>query len=84
MVSLSEQSDYEFKRGKDDDVGAQLANYGKQMRDLLATTRADVRTYKFSVEKTGEGFDIDVVLKISFYNRRTATTTNIKKSSTGT
>lgn len=55
-------------------MAAQLANYGKQMRDLLTATRADVKTYKFSVEKTGDGFDLDLAIKISFNNRRTTTT----------
>ncbi|MDH2901043.1 MAG: hypothetical protein PXY39_08725 [archaeon] len=66
---MSEQTDYDSK-GKREDVGSQLVNYGKQMRDLLSASKADIRTYKFSVEKTEEGFDLDVAIKISFNNAK--------------
>jgi hypothetical protein len=65
---LTEQTNYELKGKKSDDVGTQLVNYGKQMRDVLSATKADIRTYKFSVEKTEIGFDLDVAIKISFNN----------------
>lgn len=52
------------------DVGSQLADYGKQMRDLLSASKAEVRTYKFSVEKTDSGFDLDLALKVSFNSRK--------------
>ena len=48
------------------DIGNQLSNYGKQMRELLSIAKADVQTYKFSIEKTDHGFDLDCVIKVSF------------------
>ena len=53
-----------------DDLNSQLANYGKQIHELLSSARADIRTYKFSVEKTEGGFELDVALRVSFNSRK--------------
>ncbi len=68
MILLSDATLSQKKRpdNGNDNVKIQLADYGKQMHDLLSGAKADIRTYKFSVEKTESGFDLDVAIKVSF------------------
>jgi hypothetical protein len=41
----------------------QLATYGAQIQDYLKSFKADISDYKFAVEKTESGLDIDVRFK---------------------
>ena len=41
----------------------QLATYGAQIQDYLKNVKADVSDYKFAVEKSENGLDIDVRFK---------------------
>ena len=41
----------------------QLATYGAQIQDYLKNMQAEVSDYKFAVEKTESGLDIDVRFK---------------------
>ncbi len=46
-----------------DDARNQLLSYGNQIQDYLNRIQADVEGYKFSIEKTDQGFLIDCRIK---------------------
>jgi hypothetical protein len=46
-----------------DNIQDQLANYGAQISEYLKGVKADISDYKFAVEKTPNGLDIDVRFK---------------------
>jgi gas vesicle protein len=41
----------------------QLATYGSQIQEYLKTVKAEISDYKFAVEKSPTGLDIDVRFK---------------------
>jgi hypothetical protein len=41
----------------------QLSTYGAQIQDYLKNVKAEVSDYKFTVEKSEQGLDIDVRFK---------------------
>lgn len=51
-------------------VGEQIQAYGKQIGDYLKSIDADVRDYRFAVEKTENGLTIDVAFKASIKSSR--------------
>lgn len=50
-----------------DSVRHQLLSYEHQMKEYLDKLEATVDTYKFSVEKHGEGLTIDVALRATIH-----------------
>jgi len=54
-----------------DDVRHQLVSYEHQLKALLDSLEATVESYKFSVEKQGEGLILDMALKASVHVKST-------------
>jgi hypothetical protein len=54
-----------------DTVRHQLMSYERQLKELLDKLEATVDTYKFSVEKQGEGLIVDMALKASVHVKST-------------
>ena len=54
-----------------DNVRHQLMSYEQQLKELLDKLEATVDTYKFSVEKQGEGLILDMALKASVHVKST-------------
>jgi len=54
-----------------DSVRHQLMSYEHQLKELLDKLEATVDTYKFSVEKQGEGLILDMALKASVHVKST-------------
>jgi hypothetical protein len=50
-----------------DEVKHQLMSYEHQIREYLDKLEATVDTYKFSVEKHGEGLTIDMALRATIH-----------------
>jgi len=48
-------------------IRSRLATYEKELRQFLDTHQANVETYKFSVEKEGDGFSVEVDIKASLH-----------------
>jgi hypothetical protein len=63
--SKAQDSETQKKVFSLDDVRSQFGNYDKLIRDLLAKFDAQVQNYKFSIEKSEKGMDIDVAFKVS-------------------
>lgn len=42
-----------------------MATYAHQIRELLEGSNATVETYKFAVEKEGDGFAVDIAIRAS-------------------
>lgn len=49
-----------------------LATYENEMREYLDSHQANVEMYKFSVEKEGDGFSIEVDIKASLHPKNRA------------
>ncbi len=49
-----------------------LATYNTEIREYLASHEATVETYKFAVEKEGDGFAIEVDIKASIHPKNRA------------
>jgi hypothetical protein len=64
----------------------QLATYGAQIQDYLKNVKADISDYKFAVEKSENGLDIDVRFKarvtMSGMDEGTMTTSSSKSLTT--
>jgi hypothetical protein len=54
-----------------DSVKHQLLSYENQIREYLDRLEATVDTYKFSVEKHGEGLTLDMALKATIHVKPT-------------
>jgi hypothetical protein len=54
-----------------DEVKHQLMSYEHEIREYLDKLEATVDTYKFSVEKHGEGLSIDMALRATIHVRPT-------------
>jgi hypothetical protein len=54
-----------------DGVKNQLLSYEQQIREYLDRLEATVDTYKFSVEKHGEGLTLDMALKATIHVKST-------------
>ena len=54
-----------------ENVKNQLMSYEHQIREYLDKLEATVDTYKFSVEKHGEGLTIDMALKATVHVKAT-------------
>jgi hypothetical protein len=54
-----------------ENVRHQLMSYERQLKELLDKLEATVETYKFSVEKQGEGLILDMALKASVHVKST-------------
>jgi len=48
-------------------IRSRLVTYENELREFLDTHQANVETYKFSVEKEGDGFSIEVDIKASLH-----------------
>jgi hypothetical protein len=48
-------------------IRSRLATYESELRRFLDTHQANVETYKFSVEKEGDGFSVEVDIKASLH-----------------
>ena len=48
-------------------IRSRLATYESEFRQFLDTHQANVETYKFSVEKEGDGFSVEVDIKASLH-----------------
>ena len=46
-----------------ENVRRQMLTYGKEIEEYLSRVEANVEGYKFSVEKRGEGIEVDVEFK---------------------
>lgn len=46
---------------------ARIATYENEMREYLDSHQATVEMYKFSVEKEGDGFSVEVDIKASLH-----------------
>ena len=46
-----------------ENVRRQLQTYGKEIQEYLSRVEANVEGYKFSVEKHGDGIEVDVEFK---------------------
>lgn len=55
-----------------DQLRNRMTNYSTEIRQLLATHEAAVETYRFSVEKEGDGFTVDVAVKASIHPKNRA------------
>jgi ribosome-interacting GTPase 1 len=49
-----------------------MATYNNEIRQLLESHEAAVETYRFSVEKEGDGFVVDVAVKASIHPKNRA------------
>jgi hypothetical protein len=54
-----------------DNVRHQLMSYERQLKELLDKLEATVDTYKFSVEKQGDGLTLDMALKATVHVKST-------------
>jgi len=54
-----------------DNVKHQLMSYEHEIREYLDKLEATVDTYKFSVEKHGEGLSIDMALRATIHVKPT-------------
>jgi len=48
-------------------IRSRLTTYENELRQFLDTHQANVETYKFSVEKEGDGFSVEVDIKASLH-----------------
>ena len=48
-------------------IRSRLVTYESELRQFLDTHQANVETYKFSVEKEGDGFSIEIDIKASLH-----------------
>lgn len=46
-------------------IRSRLVSYEKELRQFLDSHQANIETYKFSVEKEGDGFSVEVDIKAS-------------------
>ncbi|HUK74246.1 MAG TPA: hypothetical protein VLU99_00540, partial [Nitrososphaerales archaeon] len=53
-------------------VRTRLTTYEKDLRQFLDSYKANVEMYKFSVEKEGDGFNIEVDIKASLHPKSKA------------
>lgn len=53
-----------------ENVKTQLASYGNQIQNFLSATKMDIHQYRFLVEKSGNGVNIDIVFKATFSSER--------------
>ena len=44
-------------------VGSDFVSFGNQLHEYLENVHADVENYKFTVEKHGDGIEIEIQLK---------------------
>ena len=51
---------------------SRLATYENEMREYLDSHQANVEMYKFSVEKEGDGFSVEVDIKASLHPKNRA------------
>ena len=49
-----------------------MTTYRNEIRQLLESHEAAVETYRFSVEKEGDGFVVDVAIKASIHPKNLA------------
>lgn len=56
-------------------IRSRIATYENELRQFLDSHQANVETYKFSVEKEGDGFSVEVDIKASLHPRPRATIT---------
>jgi len=54
-------------------VRSQMLNFGNQIHGYLDHVNADVENYKFTVEKRGEGIEIEVQFKAYVHPSKTTT-----------
>jgi len=54
------------------ELRGRLATYESEMRAYLDSHQANVEMYKFSVEKEGDGFSIEVDIKASLHPKNRA------------
>ncbi len=52
-----------------ENVRARIAAYRRQITEYLDSIEANVESYKFSVEKSGDGLLIDVAVRASVHPR---------------
>lgn len=53
-----------------EEVRKRMATYAHQIRELLEGSNAAVETYKFAVEKEGDGFAVDIAVRASVHPKR--------------
>ncbi len=53
-------------------IRSRIAGYESELRQFLDSHQANVETYKFSVEKEGDGFSVEVDIKASLHPRARA------------
>jgi ribosome-interacting GTPase 1 len=53
-------------------IRSRIATYESELRQFLDSHQANVETYKFSVEKEGDGFSVEVDIKASLHPRAKA------------
>jgi len=54
------------------EIQARLATYRREIREYLNSLEANVESYKFSVEKEGEGVVIDVAIRAAVHPKNRA------------
>ena len=55
-----------------DQLTNRLATYRTEIKQLLDSHEAAIETYKFSVEKVGDGFVFDIAIKASIHSKSRA------------
>jgi len=53
-------------------IRSRISTYESELRQFLDSHQANVETYKFSVEKEGDGFSVEVDIKASLHPRAKA------------
>jgi len=62
MSSEKEMGGHEHRMSTED-VRRQIMTFGDQIHEYFDTTQAEVENYKFTVEKHGEGVQVEIQFK---------------------
>jgi RNA binding exosome subunit len=62
MSSVTRETEHEHRMDFDD-VRKQVLTFGNQLHEYFDKVQADVQNYKFTVEKHGDGVEVEIQLK---------------------